>query len=169
MQILSEVGRSYIIDSLTAPIGVSHFWSFSGHLLDFKLEELTYLEETIGPTVKVRVQNLDIDIPTSWHILAVDRETYSIDSIPVPSIATFQHDILLFSPDDGKLVTTRLNVVDFNAKAATHHPMIPKGSAMVHPTGPELSHGKSIFYGIVMGPHDLHRWIGSLAVGDILT
>jgi hypothetical protein len=32
-----------------------------------------------------------------------------------------------------------------------------------------MSHGKSVFYGIVMGPFDLHRWIGNLAVGDILT
>lgn len=169
MQILSEVSRPYIIDSLTAPIGVSHFWSFSGHMLDFKLEPLEYLEETIGPTMRVRVQNLEMDVPTSWHILAVDRETYTIDCIPIPQIATFEHDILLFSPDDGKLVTTRLAVVDFMPKASVYHPMIPKGSAMVHPTGPELSHGKSIFYGIVMGPYDLHRWIDSLSVGDILT
>ena len=169
MQILSEVSRPYIIDSLTAPIGVSHFWSFSGHLMDFKLEELSYLEETIGPTVRIRVQNLEIDLPTSWVVLAVDRETYSVDCIPIASCATFEHDIMLFSPNDGKLVTTRLNVVDFNPKASVYHPMVPKGSAMIHPTGPELSHGKSIFYGIVTGPHDLHRWIGGCAVGDILT
>jgi hypothetical protein len=137
--------------------------------MDFKLEELSYLEETIGPTVRIRVQNLEIDLPTSWVVLAVDRETYSVDCIPIASCATFEHDIMLFSPNDGKLVTTRLNVVDFNPKASVYHPMVPKGSAMVHPTGPELSHGKSIFYGIVTGPHDLHRWIGGCAVGDILT
>jgi len=169
MHILSEVARPYSVESLTAPMGVSHFWSFSGHMLDFKLEELSYLEETVGPTIRVRVQNLDIDVPSSWHVLAVDRETYSIDCIPITSIATFEHDILLFSPDDSKLVTTKLNIVDYTPKGCVHHPMVPKGSAMIHPTGPEISHGKSIYYGIVIGPHDLHRWISGLAVGDILT
>ena len=169
MQILSEVSRPYIIDSLTAPMGVSHFWSFSGHMLDFKLEELSYLEETIGPTVRIRVQNLDIDVPASWHVLAVDKETYSIDSIPITATATFEQNILLFSPDDSKPTTTTITIVDFTPKQSVFHPMIPKGSAMIHPTGPEIWHGKNIFYGVVIGPYDLHRWISGMTVGDILT
>ena len=168
MQILTEVSRSYIIDSLTGPMGVSHFWTLSGHMMDFKLEPLEYLEETIGPTIRVRVQNLEIDFPASWNLIAVDRETYTIDSIPITACATFEHDILLFSPGDSKLVTTKLTVVDYFEKKSCIHPMIPKGSAMVHPTGPEMSKGQSIFYGIVCGPHDLYRYVGGKTVGDIL-
>lgn len=168
MQILSEVSRPYIVESLTAPMGVSHFWTFSGHMMDFKLEQLEYLEETTGPTVTLRVQNLDIQLPASWSMMAVDMETYTVDCIPVAHAATFNHRIMLFSPDDSKLVTTTATVVDFRKKAAVVHPTVPKGSAMIHPTGPEMSHGKSIFYGIVCGPHDLHRWIGGRTVGDIL-
>ena len=63
MQLLSEVSRPYIVDSITSPMGVSHFWTFSGHMMDFKLESLEYLEETIGPTIKIRVQNLEIEMP----------------------------------------------------------------------------------------------------------
>lgn len=168
MQILSEVSRPYIIDSVSAPMGVTHFWSFSGHMLDFKLEPLEYLEETIGPTISIRVQNLEIDIPASWSLLAVDKETYTVDMIPVTTCATFEHDILLFSPDDSKLVTTKLNVVNFADKKSCIHPAIPKGSAMIHPTGPEISHNRYIFYGIVCGPHDLYRYCGGKTVGDIL-
>lgn len=168
MQILSEVSRPYIVDSITAPMGVTHFWTFSGHMMDFKLEELEYLEETIGPTITIRVQNLEIDMPASWSLIAVDKETYTIDSIPVTACATFEHDILLFSPFDSKLVTTRLTIVDYSEKKSCIHPMIPKGSCMIHPTGPEISHGKSIFYGIVAGPHDIYRYIGGATVGDIL-
>ena len=168
MQILSEVSRPYIVESLTAPMGVSHFWTFSGHMMDFKLEQLEYLEETTGPTVTLRIQNLDIQLPTSWSMMAVDMETYTIDCIPVAHAATFDHRILLFSPDDSKLVTTTGAVVKYEKKASVVHPTVPKGSAMIHPTGPETSHGKSIFYGIVCGPHDLHRWIGGRTVGDIL-
>lgn len=168
MQILTEVSRSYIIDSLTGPMGVSHFWTLSGHMMDFKLEPLEYLEETTGPTIRVRVQNLEIDFPATWNLIAVDRETYTIDSIPITACATFEHDILLFSPNDSKLVTTKLTVVDYFEKRSCIHPMVPKGSAMVHPTGPEMSRGQSIFYGIVAGPHDLGRYIYGKTVGDIL-
>lgn len=168
MHILSEVTRPYIVDSITAPMGVTHFWTFSGHMMDFKLEPLEYLEETIGATIRIRVQNLEIDLPASWSLIAVDRETYTIDTIPVTACTTFEHDILLFSPHDSKLVTTKLSVIDFNEKRSCIHPMIPKGSAMIHPTGPELSHGKQIFYGIVCGPHDLGRYITAKTVGDIL-
>ncbi|MBT9138151.1 MAG: hypothetical protein DDT31_00701 [Syntrophomonadaceae bacterium] len=138
-------------------------------MLDFKLEGLAYLEETIGPTVRIRVSNLDIDVPTSWHVLVVDRETYTVDTVPIPSVATFNHDIMMFSPDDSKLVTTQMTIVDYSQKSSVYHPMIPKGSAMIHPTGIELSHNKPICYGIIIGPFDLYRWVGNLAVGDILT
>lgn len=169
MQILSEVSRPYLIESLTAPVGVSHFWTLSGHALDFKLEPLEYIEETTGRSITIRVQNLDITLPASWFVLAVDMETYTIDSIPVAMAATMDHRLFLFSPNDGKLVTTTAMVVKYQQKEAVSHPMIPKGSALIHPTGPELSHRKPIFYGIVCGPHDLHRWVSGKTVGDILS
>lgn len=168
-QILSEVSRPYLLESLTAPIGVTHFWTLSGHALDFMLAPLEYIEETTGSAVTIRVQNLDIVIPTSWYLLAVDMETYTIDSIPAAHAATMDHRLFLFSPDDSKLVTTTAMVLEYHRKETVVHPMVPKGSAMVHPTGPETSHGRSIFYGIVCGPHDLHRWIGGRTVGDILS
>lgn len=169
MQILTETQKPYTIDSLTAPIGVSHFWTFSGHMLDFKLEPITYIEETTGPTIRVTAQNLEMELPASWQVLVVDKETYVVDCIPVAHCASFHHDVLLFSPYDGKVVTTNIKVVDFLKKAFCIHPAVPKGSAMVVPTGPEMSHGKSIFYGIVCGPHDLHRWIDGKTVGELLT
>lgn len=150
-------------------MGVSFFWSFSSHLLDFKLEPLEYLEETTGPTIKLRVQNLDIMLPASWLVLAVDMEAYTIDCIPVAHAAAFDHRLLLFSPDDTKLVTTPATILEFQKKASVVHPTVPKGSALIHPTGAEMAHGKSIFYGIVCGPHDLHRWINGRTVGDILS
>ena len=168
MQILSEVNRAYVVDSLTAPIGVSHFWTLNATELDFMLEKLEYLEETTGKAVTVRCQNLDILIPASWHVLTVDRETSNIDCVPVARAAAMDYDVLLFSPNDAKVNSTKMQFIDYADKVAVHHPMIPKGCAMVHPTGPELSHGRSIFFGIVIGPHDLNRWIGGRAVGEIL-
>ena len=74
MLTLSEISRPYLIDSFTAPLGVTHFWTFSGHMLDFKLEEMQYLEEIVGQTIRIRVENLEIDLPASWSVMAVEKE-----------------------------------------------------------------------------------------------
>lgn len=168
MQILSEINRPYIIDSFTAPMGVSHFWTFSGHMLDFKLEETQYLEEIVGKTIRIRAQNLEIDLPASWHIMILDQETYTIDMVPIAQCASFDQPVLLFSPDDSKPKVGKVQVIDFQDRGVCIAPEIPKGSAMIHPTGPELMHGKQLFYGIIVGPHDCYRWIGGKTVGDII-
>lgn len=168
MHILSEVNKPYIIDSFTAPMGVSHFWTFSGHMLDFKLEEVKYLEEIVGQTIRVRIANMEIDLPASWHIMIVDKETYTIDMIPIAQCATFDQDVLLFAPNDSKLKTGKIQVIDYKTKGLCIAPEIPKGSAMVHPVLVDTMHGVQHTYGIVIGGHDLYRWISSKTIGDIL-
>jgi hypothetical protein len=138
-------------------------------MLDFKLEPFIYIEETTGPTITVSVQNMEIDLPSSWQVLVVDEETYMIDCIPVAHCASFDHSVFLFSPQDGKMATAHMRIVNFSQQASCIHPSVPKGSALVIPTGPELLHGTPVFYGIVCGPYDLHRWIEGRTVGEILT
>jgi hypothetical protein len=168
MQILHEASRPYSITALNDPMSVTHFWTLSGHMMDFKLETLDYLEETTGPTLRIRVAGVELDIPASWNIVAVDRETYTIDTIPATSCATHDQDVLLFSPLDTKLVTATIQVVDYMETGTVIHPMIPKGSAMVHPLYEDRYHGKMTYYNLVTGPYDLHRYIGGRTVGEIL-
>ncbi len=137
-------------------------------MMDFKLEQMQYLEEINGQTVRIRVENLEIDVPASWSILIVDKETYTIDMIPIAQCASFDQDVLLFAPNDSKLKTARVQVIDFKQKSTVIAPEIPKGSAMVHPVCQDVSHGVSMYYGIVMGGHDLYRYVGGATVGDIL-
>lgn len=100
--------------------------------------------------------------------MIVDKETYTIDMVPISHCASFDQDVLLFSPDDSKLKTGKVKVLNYLPKYVCIAPEIPKGSAMIHPTGVELSHGKPCHYGIVVGPHELYRYICGRTVGDIL-
>ncbi len=125
MLLMSEISKPYLLDSFTAPLGVTHFWTFSGHMLDFKLEEMQYLEEIVGKTIRIRVENLEIDLPASWNIMAVEKENYTLDMIPIAQCATFNQDILLFSPYDSKLKTCKINVIDFKSKCICIAPEIP--------------------------------------------
>lgn len=168
MKILSEISRPYNFSSIVDPIGISHFWIFSSQLMDFKLEPISYVEQITGPVVQIKVRDTLISIPASWHIIAVDLETYTLDTIPITACATFDHDIFLFSPTDSKLTTAKINVIGYEEEETCTHPLVPKGSILASPIGEELSHGKPAFYAIMCGPHDLHRHLQGATVGDVL-
>lgn len=170
MIILSEINRPYIIDSLTAPLpqGSRFHWTFSGQQLDFTLSEITYLEETLGPTITLLIADSEVKVPGSWNILIVDRETYTVDAVPVTACAAFAHEAFVFSPDDGKLITSQIRVVNWEPKGACIYPAVEKANAVVHAITPGVSHGKTVPRGVVVGPNDLWRYVGGKTVGDIL-
>ena len=91
MHILYDALRPYNVTSLTDPISITHFWTFSGTMMDFKLEPLEYLEETTGPTVTVEVNGLTFDMPVSWNVLAVEQDSYTVIPIThvLPLIMTY--------------------------------------------------------------------------------
>ena len=168
MKILSELSRPYNFNSISDPIGISHYWVFSGHMLDFKLEPLSYVEQIVGPVIRIKVRDTEINIPASWHIVAVDTETYTLDTIPITACATFDHDIFLFSPNDSKLTTTKIKVIDYFENETSVQPVVPKGSILASPVGEANMHGKPVFYAIMCGPHDIHRHLAGTTVGDVL-
>ena len=170
MIILSEINRPYVIDSLTAPLpqGSRFHWTFSAQQLDFKLTEITYLEETLGPTVTLLIEDSEVKVPGAWNILIVDRETYTVDAVPVTACASFAHEAFVFSPEDGKLITAPIRVANWEQKGSCIYPAVEKASAVVHAISPGKMHGKTTSRGVVVGPNDLWRYLGGKTVGDIL-
>lgn len=168
MIILNEANRPYIIESLTAPIPLRHHWTFSGQQLDFMLTEITYLEETMGPTITLSIDGSEVRVPGAWNVLIVDMETYTVDAVPVTACAAFEHMAFVFSPTDGKLITAPIRVMNWEQKGTCIYPAVEKGNAMIHAIAPGVSHGKSTPRGVIVGPNDLHRWTGGKTVGDIL-
>lgn len=168
MIILNEINRPYIIDSLTAPIVLRHHWIFSGQQLDFNLSEITYLEETTGPTVTLQVEDSEVRIPGAWSVLIVDRETYTVDAVPATACAAFEHLAFVFSPSDGKLITAPIRVINWEPKGVCIYPAVEKANALVHAITPGVSHGKITPRGVIVGPNDLWRYVGGKTVGDIL-
>ncbi len=168
MIILNEINRPYILDSLTAPLPLRHHWTFNGHILDFTLSEITYLEEALGPTITLVIDDSEVRVPGGWNILIVDRETFSIDAVPVTACAAFEHEAFVFSPDNGNLITSTVRVGKWEPKGTCIYPAIEKAHAMVHPIAPGISHGKSVPRGVIVGPNELWKWIANKTVGDIL-
>lgn len=166
--ILNEVNKSYIIESLTQPLPLRHHWIFNAQQLDFHLNEIMYLEETVGPTVTLVIDGAEVRVPGAWNMLIVDMETYTIDAIPVTACAAFEHRAFVFSPTDSKLITAAVRATSWDPKGTCIYPALEKAQAMVHAITPGISHGKVIPRGVIVGPADLYRWISGRTVGDVL-
>lgn len=166
--VINEINKPYLIDSLTQPLPLRHHWIFDGHFLDFTLSEINYLEETVGPTITILVAECEIKVPGAWNILIVDRETSTVDVVPISKCAAMEYLAFVFSPEDGKLITEPIKVIDWAEKDSCIFPAVGTGAAVVHAIAPGVLHGKQINRGIVLSPHDLWRWIGGKTIGDIL-
>jgi hypothetical protein len=170
MQILPDYNKPYLIDSLTAPVVVKHHWIFNAPITDFMLSPITYLEETTGAVIKVRINNAEFWVPATWNILVTERETYQIDTVSIQSCASTKHLAFSFSPDEMKLRTLDIMVIDYAEHMSLVHPMISKGNALVHPVGPApVSNSKTIQLAVVIGPHDLYKYLADKVIGDIFS
>lgn len=167
MLILPDYNRPYIIESLTSPIVVKYNWMFSAPLCDFVLKPIHYLEETTGPAVRARINNFDFWVPASWYILVTDLDTYQLDLVPISSCAQVKHQALAFVVDELRPRVLDVTVLDYRAEPTpVIHPMIGKGLALVHPVGPSLD-AKRVQLSVVIGPHDLYRYLSGKMVGDL--
>jgi hypothetical protein len=168
MLCLPDYNKPYIIDSLHNSIAIKHHWVFNAQICDFVLAPIMYLEETSGAAVKVRINNSEFWIPATWNILVTDRETYQIDTVCIQQCATTSHIAFNFSPDEMKLRTLDVMVLDYVDNMALVHPMINKAQALVHPVGPSPKGiGKEYQLNVVIGPHDLYKHLQNKVVGDI--
>lgn len=171
MLIFPEYSKPYIIDSLTAPVVAKYNWIFNAPLVDFMLNPITYLEETTGACVKVRINNSEFWVPAAWYILVTDKETYQIDTVSISSCASTSHVAFCFSPNETTLRTLDIMIVDYCDSLSLVHPMITKGTALVHPVGPAPGGGinNENHLSVVIGPHDLYKHLTNKVVGDIFS
>jgi hypothetical protein len=171
MLILPDYGHPYLISSLTAPIIIKYHWIFNAQLCDFVLSPITYLEETTGAAVKIRVNNSEFWVPASWNILVTETETYQLDTVSIQSCASVKHMAYAFSTEEMKLRTLDVMVLDVCENMSLVHPMIAKATGLVLPVGPlsTLANGKTVNLSIVAGPHDLYKHIGKKVVGDLMS
>lgn len=172
MLILPDYSRPYLLDSLISPIVVKHHWIFSGPQADFMLSPITYLEETTGAALKIRANGSEFWIPKTWNILVTDHDTAKIDTVPIKSCSTINHTAYAFSSNETRLRLLNINIIDetpYGEVMSLVHPMISKGTMMVHPVGPiKTQDGKETHLCLVIGPYDLYKYISALSIGDLI-
>lgn len=159
-----------MIDSLTSPVVAKYNWIFDALETDFRLQTITYLEETSGAVLKLRINNSEFWVPATWKILITDRETYQLDTVGIQVCSGVHHVAFAFSPDENRLRTFDIMVVDYKESMQLAHPMINRATALVVPVGPvQINLNKQIQACVVMGPHDLSKHLTNKVIGDVFS
>lgn len=161
MNILSDNEIVNVTDFST-PFPSNHFWVFNGIEVDFMYGKISHVEEYSGATVTIKCDKHDeiITIPANWYILALDKESYRIDMVPILSCSTYEHDAFVFCSTHQRVETVKIRVLEFNNGGIVYAPNLPKASAIVCP----FTDTK----GIIVGPVDLHRYLKEKVVGDLV-
>jgi len=176
--VFPEFCKPYIIDSLTNPIVIKHFWVLNTNLRvdpdeppqqDFMLQKISYLEETTGPTYRIGINGSEFWVPAEWNILVVDPETSAIDFVGFQSCASLEFNAFLFSPIETSIRYMPVRILDYVKEKSLVHPAIDKGNAMACPVGPIKTRvHQELHVAIIIGPYELYKHLQNKTIGDLL-
>ncbi len=169
MKFLSELNSAYSVTSISQPLAVTHKWVFGANKDDFFLTPITYLSETTGPSLKLKINEEEIALPISWYIVVVDPNTYQVDTIPVSSCGGAAFEAFLFSPDNTKIISAKIQVVDFLPEEVVVHPEIERCSGLCVSVGKTKTlDGSSASVSVIATPYDLYKWLNGKFSGDFI-
>lgn len=161
MLIFDNTSQPIIIDSIYAPIVSDHFWVLDLSMRDFTLTPLNVLEETVCPTVVLRVDGFDFPVPTSWNILVYDTETTQLDVVELAEAAGREFTALLFGPNMSSPRPGHVTVVDYRMEHKNVNPSLNKHQMLCHPVGPNTW--------VNIAPTDIYaKYLKDICVGDLL-
>ncbi len=136
MIIFDNNSQPIILDNIYAPIVSDHFWVLDLMLQDFTLTPLNVLEETMCPTVVLRVEGFDFAVPASWNILVYDKDTTQLDTIELAEAAGREFTALVYGPEMSAPTTGLVSVVDYFIEHKNVSPALNKHQMLCHPIGP---------------------------------
>lgn len=170
MQIITEYGQSYAIDDLTAAIAPRYSWFYHIEENDFMMRPITLLEQTDGHAVEVQVGDRAFLIPSSWHMMVVDEETLTVDTVQIAQCASSGFKTLLVTPYGTEHKLSPVVLRDFHLDSSCVHVTIPRGHMALHPVGTMIKrpNGELRELSCLISPLDLLKNTPYRTVAEVL-
>ena len=166
MKFMNKLCRGYEIASVTQALTFKDVYIFDAKLKAPRLLEIDTLEEVECPLVEIQVSENTIQLPSNWHVMIFETENFTIDTIPVALSQVYENMTpgFQFNATDGilqNIVPKKLPMIGirYGAKNTMVFPSLQKYMAFLIPINETTT--------IIAGPHDLSRYISTLALGDI--
>jgi len=125
------------------------------------------LEETIGPTVKVRINAFDFFVPASWYILVADEDTKQVDTVPITQCSSSSFKAFMMHPQLNRYELSSIQLLDLDLQGVVVHLLIPRMTMICHPVGPTTS-SKDLSMCVLIGAQDIGRHMGDKYAQELL-
>lgn len=170
MQILTDYLHPYNIGEVSGPITPKHCWFYDVEHNDFMLRAIRLLEETTGPTVRVRINGSEFDVPASWNMLVVDEETKMVDTVQITQCNSSNYMAFTMHPSESTYSLQTITLLDLYMKESCTHVMIPRMNMMLHPIGTVKNERKNTAYdySCLLSPHDLGKYMIGMTAMEVL-
>lgn len=170
MLILPDYAFPYIIDDVNGPVIPKHNWFYDADLNDILLRPIRMLEETTGPTVKVRINDFEFYVPVSWNLLVVDDDTKMIDTVQITQCASNNYLAFLTHPNSSSYKLSKIVLLDLEMQRSCVHVMIPKMHMLLHPVGQIKDTNKktNYHYSCLLSPQDIGKHMTGMTAMELL-
>lgn len=131
------------------------------------LKPIVMLEETVGPTVKVRINAFDFYVPASWYILVVDDDTKQVDTVPITQCSSSTFKAFMMHPQLNRYELSSIQLLDLDLQGTVVHLLIPRMTLICHPVGP-TSTSKEFSMSCLVGAQDIGRHMSDMSAQELL-
>lgn len=161
MLIFDETSRPVILDSIYAPVLSEHFWVLDFNMMDFTVSPLLVLEETVCPSITIRVLGFSFILPVNWNILVYAEESQQLDVVEVSQLAGKEFTALVYGPNVPYHRAGRITVTDYHTSYKNVAPSLNKHQMLCHPIDSGLW--------VNVAPADAYnKFLKNASVGDII-
>ena len=155
------MSQPIILDDLCAPVLSDHFWVLDLNIQDYTLTPLQVLEEVLCPTVVLRIEGFDFEVPAAWNILVYDYDTTQLDAVSLAEAAGREFTAMVFGPSLSMPRASKISVVDYFMERKHVNPSLNKHQMLCHPIGPNAW--------VNISPSDVYsKYLKDITIGDLI-
>ena len=161
MLIFNEHDSPVILDSIHGPTASEFMWVLDFSMMDFTLAPLMMLEETVCPSIQLRVNGFEFILPANWNILVHDRETAQLDVVELSDTAGREFTALIYGPGMSRAEPATIMVTNYFVEYKNVGPSLNKHQMLCHPIGPDQW--------VSVSPSDAYnKYLKDNIVGDLI-
>lgn len=161
MLIFDDNAQPIIIDSINGPTPTDHFWVLDFTIMDYTLTPLVMLEETICPSMQIRIKGFEFILPANWTILVYDKETSQVDVVELSETAGREFTAFVYGPNKPYPTPSNIVVTNYFIEAKNVGPTLNKHQMLCHPIGPDEW--------INVSPADAYnKYLKDVSIGDLI-
>lgn len=161
MLIFDENTTPIILENYSDPVPSDFCWVFDCEMMDFTLSKIVFFEDTVGPSITLKVGNFNFHIPAFWSVLIYDPDTSQMDIISLKESCGKSFTAVVCGPNAHSVTGVDVVAVDYNPCRSHVYPALSRHQMLCHPIGPDLW--------ILVSPSDtFNKYLRDSVIGDLM-